>query len=472
MSSQADATALSALGLSDVADSHRSSRPGQSEEQPALSSATVRGGIYLAGRYGLGVLVSVGNMLVMTWWIGPHAYGVFVTAIGLVTFLATLARGGIDTYLVRSEVAPDAKTYETAGTITFGISLGLTLIAAALTPLLVRWYGSREFVWPYLILLLTVPVTGLTGIPMAKLERDLDFRRIAGIELSAQTLGLVVAILFAWSRAGVWAPVAGLIAWQTFTLLATGATAVLRLRPRFEPSRARKMLAFGFGMTASMRAWQLRTLVNPLLVGRFAGVEGVAFVALAIRIAEALGTFRLAAGRMAIAALARLQDSRDRFRRALEQALYYQVITLGPLLCGFVLAGPFIVRHIIGIRWTASLTVYPFVAAGVLVNSVYNLQASALFVVERQWIVMRSYVSHVVLLGAGTRLFLPRFGICGYGWAELLACAAYLLIHHGVTETVAISYRKLAPWVAIFVAILFLSPIAHFLSHLVTRFMF
>ena len=60
------------------------------------------------------------------------------------------------------------------------------------------------------------------------------------------------------------------------------------------------MLTFGIGIT-SQRTWQLRTLINPLLVARFAGAEAVAFVALAIRIAEALGTLRLAAGRMAIA---------------------------------------------------------------------------------------------------------------------------------------------------------------------------
>ena len=473
MSSQAEASVLPAIGLADAADCRSSSATVHLQDhlhdEGALSSDTVRGGIYFAGRYGLGVIVSLGNMLVMTWWIGPHAYGLFVTAIGLVTFLASLARGGVDTYLVRSEAPPDATMYNTAGTITLSVSVGLALTAAAITPLLVRWYGNREFVAPYLVLLLTVPVTGLTGIPMAKLERDLDFRRIAGIELGGQSLGLVVAIVFAWSRAGVWAPVAGLIAWQIFTLFAAGGAAALALRPRFDARQARDMLAFGVGMTASMRAWQLRTLVNPLLVGRFAGVEGVAFVALAIRIAEALGTFRLAAGRMAIAALARLQYSRERFRTALEQALYYQVITLGPLLCAFALLGPFLLRHVIGIRWMPSLAVYPFVAAGVLVNSVYNLQAAALFVVERQWIVMRSYVAHVVLLGAGTRLLLPHFGISGYGWAELLACGAYLLIHIGLAETVVISYRKLAPWVAIFAAFIFLSPIFHLLSRIATK---
>jgi O-antigen/teichoic acid export membrane protein len=165
---------------------------------------------------------------------------------------------------------------------------------------------------------------------------------------------------------------------------------------------------------------------------------------------------RLAAGRLAIAALARMQTNRDRFRKALEQALFLQVITLGPLLCGFALAGSWGIRHFAGTRWMPSLIVYPFIAVGVLVNSVYNLQASALFVVGKQWLVMRSYAAHVVLLGAGTFLLLPRLGIAGYGWAEVLACGAYPVLQSGLRNP-PISYRRLAPWLATFAALLFAS---------------
>jgi PST family polysaccharide transporter len=100
------------------------------------------------------------------------------------------------------------------------------------------------------------------------------------------------------------------------------------------------------------------------------------------------------------------------------------------------------------------LIVYPFVAAGVLVNSIYNLQAAALFVIGKQWLVMRSYSAHVILLAAGTLFLLPRFGIAGYGWAELLACTAYPLLQPGLKAT-PISYRRLLPWLAIFMGGLF-----------------
>ena len=296
-----------------------------------------------------------------------------------------------------------------------------------------------------MLLLATVPLTGLSGVPIAKLERSLDFGRVAGIELGGQFLGLLTAALLAWSGLGVWAPVFGQITAQLYVLIAASVTARMVPRLRFESGQAREMLAFGIGLTASLRTWQLRTLINPLLVGRFAGAEGVAYVALALRIAEAL----------AIAALSRLQFQRAEFRKTLERAIGLQIVTLGPLLCAFSLAGPFAVRHVMGARWTPSLAVYPFVAAGVLANSVYNLQASALFVLGRQWTVMWSYLTHVALLGVGTQLLLPRLGIAGYGWAELLACVAYFLIHAGLARVVVISYRRTLPWFAVFLTVLF-----------------
>src|SRR5579864_5728928 len=110
-----------------------------------LNQITVQGGMYLGLRYGLGILISLGNMLVLTWWIGPHAYGLFVTAVGLSGFLASLVRAGIDTYLVRMEKEPSERLYHLALTVIGGNALVLLLIGTMIVPLLARWLGSREF---------------------------------------------------------------------------------------------------------------------------------------------------------------------------------------------------------------------------------------------------------------------------------------------------------------------------------------
>ena len=138
----------------------------------------------------------------------------------------------------------------------------------------------------------------------------------------------------------------------------------------------------------------------------------------------------------------------------LQRGLQLQLVTLGPLLCAVALLGPFLARHVIGVRWMPSLAVYPFIAAGVLVNSVYNLQASALFVMGRQWRVFQVYVVHVALLAIATLALVPRVGIIGYGWAELLACFAYLLLQRSPAEQTRISYRKLVPLLGTFTGLL------------------
>src|SRR5437868_14791731 len=128
-----------------------------------FSALTTRGGVYLGIRYGLGVLISIGNMFVLTWWIGPHAYGIFVTVIGLTAFLGSLTRSGVDTYLVRRAAEPEERMYHVASTLILAFSILLTGAGAAAVPWLVHWYGSREFVLPYIAMLLTVPLVGLAG---------------------------------------------------------------------------------------------------------------------------------------------------------------------------------------------------------------------------------------------------------------------------------------------------------------------
>jgi PST family polysaccharide transporter len=70
------------------------------------------------------------------------------------------------------------------------------------------------------------------------------------------------------------------------------------VRPRlcWKPSLIREMLAYGLSLSFAGWLWQLRSLVNPVIVGRFAGAEAVGFVALAIRLVEMLALLSLSPG--------------------------------------------------------------------------------------------------------------------------------------------------------------------------------
>lgn len=441
MSSHADAL-RGCVGAASPAplEQGSSSPPSPASPRPFLLE---RGAIYLSLRYGLGALVSLGNMLVLTWLIGPRDYGLFVTAIGLTSVPANLVRCGFDTYLVRCETPLRRASYNTAWTAILCFSVLAMLIGALAVPLLALWYRSRAFAPAYLATLLTIPLAGLAGPVTARLERALKFQAVAQIELAGQTLALVTGLSLALAGKGIWAPVTGQILWQSFGLLATLRASKFRPRLSLDRSELRRMMRFGAGYTAAQRSWQLRALVNPLIVGRFVGAEGVAFVGLAIRIAEGLGFLRVASARIAIASLARLQRTPAMLRASLHSALRSQVLVLGPLLASFALAGPWLIQHVIGARWMPSLRVYPLLAFAILVNSIYNLQAAALFVLGRQWTVLRAYAVHIAVLAIAAFLLVPRIGVAGYGFAEILACSAYPLLQVPLSRLVGDLPRSL-----------------------------
>ena len=68
----------------------------------------------------------------------------------------------------------------------------------------------------------------------------------------------------------------------------------------------------------------MRLLVNPVLVGRFAGAQGVGFVALAIRLVEVLSFIKQATWRVAMAALAKLDETGSDCAEALLRACVFR----------------------------------------------------------------------------------------------------------------------------------------------------
>ena len=279
---------------------------------------------------------------------------------------------------------------------------------------------------------LATPVLFAGAIPTAALERTLDFRRIAWIELASQLANVAVSIPLALAGAGMWAPVAG---WW----VAIGVTTLLTLltgcyRPRFKWDRALAghMLAFGIRFSASSWVMQLRQLFNPLLVGPLLGAEAVGVFALTTRIVEALTFVKAIAWRMSVAAFGQISGAGDRIAAAVAKGARLQMIVMLPLLLGFSLVGPQVVTLMIGRDWSATRALFPPIAMGVVVNCLFSLQASALHVAGRSPTVAMFSAVHVLFLMIGGWLAIPAFGFDGAAFAELDAIAAYPILHRAM----------------------------------------
>lgn len=414
-----------------------------------LRSRVLTSGGVLAVRQILGIVISLGGMLLLTRLLGAQAYGTYIAAFGIYNFLYHISQWGLNVYLVRQKESAGDEDFDQAFTLLLGVGLLFTLLVVLASPLLAAWLQIEGFRLLICVLFLSMPVALISTVPIAKAERALDFRKIAAIELAGQIVFYGTAIPLAVVQFGSWAAVAGWLVQQGVMAVALFRTTGYVPRFHWDPQAVRRMLSYGLSYSASVWIWYLRLTVNPLIVGRFAGPEAVAFVHLAIRFSEQLGFIRDATWRLSIATFAKLQDDSGRMVRAIREGMQLQLLLIGPLQLGFVIIGPWFLMLIYDPKWLAVIDIFPFIAAGFLVNTSFNLHISALYVRRNNAKVALFHFVHVVLFAGGALVLVPRYGILGYGMAELVAMLSYGLIGYFTVRRIgAVSYRFAAPLLA------------------------
>ena len=420
-----------------------------------LREQVVRGVAYLVGRESLALLVSLVGVAVLVRQIGPTSYGLYAGASGIVFVVGSVGTFGLDVYLIRRLRVVTKTDLDQAVTLLVLAAAVATAATVALVPLVLRALDEPRFVTPLRVLAASLPLTLLEAPLMASLERELNYRMVALIEMVQQFVYYGAALTLAFLGAGVWSPVTGLIASQAWLLVATYSAQRYRPALTWDGGLVREMVRYGTTYSVSAWLWQLRGLVNPLVVGHFLGAAAVGFVGLTARLVEATSFVRNVAWRLSIAAFGRLQRDLPRFKRAVEEAMALQTLSVAPLLAIIGSVGPWLLPAVFGHRWEPVVHLFPYIAIGMIFQAVFNMETSALFVVDRGRSVVPVHALHVALFVGGATLCVWQFGVVGFGYAELIALAAYLLLDHKVRSLFAVSYRDALPWVAAFIPPLF-----------------
>jgi len=421
-----------------------------------LRAQVLRGGVYLSLRQGLGLFIGLTGVILLTRAIGPEAYGLYAASLGIYTYLFGLGQLGIGVYLIRREGEVTLEDYHQAFSLLVLLGAGTGILGFLALPLIASWVHLEGFIPVAAAIFSGLPLNLLTLPPLAQLERALDYRRVALVELGGQLTYYLVALPLAFSGFGVWSAVAGWWCNQLLILMLLYKLTGYRPQWHWDSTKLRAMLSYGLGFSASIWIWQLRLLVNPLIVGRYAGAEAVGFVALTIRIVERLSFVKGASWRLSIAALAKLQSEKERLTKALTEGMQLQVLALGPFLLGFVLVGPWLLPPMLGARWAPVMQIFPFIALGYLINALFSLHSSALYVIRRNWEVALFHLFHIGLFAGGAWLLVPRLGFIGYGWSEVIALLGYPIIHLQIVKYVGRPRYLLAGiWALAFAVALF-----------------
>jgi O-antigen/teichoic acid export membrane protein len=426
----------------------------------SLRRKAIKGGTFLLVRQAVGIIISVIGVLLVTRLIGPLQYGLFAAAVGIVTFLSMFGNWGLDVYLLRKKEDPEEKEFHQAFTLLLLVAAVLCIGIFALRHVVATFLKMPEESSLLFALALGIPLNLLALPAIVKLDRDLNFKQVAINELVSQISYYSIAVPLAFHGFGAWAPAVGFLTQQASLLVLTYRAAKFRPRLLWERGLVKLMLGYGLSYSSSIWVYQLRELVNPIVVGRFAGAEAVGYVAVSVRIAALLSFAKSATWRIAMPALAKLNQDPVRLRGSITEGMRFQAVFVGLPLASFALLAPFLIPIGLGHTWASAASVFPLIALGYLSNAMFNLHASVLYVLEKNWQVTWFNLTHVILFAGSAALFVPVIGFVGYGWAEIAALLSYPILYAYVAGQIGrLSYAPGAIWYGVSVIMLISSTV-------------
>jgi O-antigen/teichoic acid export membrane protein len=412
-----------------------------------LRGKILEGGALLMGRQIVSMGLSLIGLLVIARMIGPAAYGPYVAALGICQYAQSLGQVGIGVYLIRAPGRVTRLTFDVATTLSLISAVALIASLEAGLGLIARWIPMPGLTELLAVLLVSVGFQTVAVTASARLERALDFRRVAIIELAGQSLYYGFALPLVFAGFGVWSLVTGWCLQQLFQCVAFHVAARHWPKLAWDAAIVRSMLSYALGYAASDWLWQLRGLVNPLIVGHFLPAEAVGQVGLAIRLLDLLSFTKTVAYRLSVAVLARVQHEPARLVQGATDGMGLQTLALGPVLIGFSWFGGLLLALAFGRRWDPVMVVYPYLALSYLTNAQFNMHASILYVLRRNWAVSWFHIVHIVLLAGAAWIFVGRAGVVGYGYAEMAALLSYPVLHMSVRRTIGSpAYQISALW--------------------------
>ncbi|MEZ5933579.1 MAG: oligosaccharide flippase family protein [Alphaproteobacteria bacterium] len=360
------------------------------------------------------VLVSLLALLGIARLIGATEFGLGVLALGITQILGVVLGSLFHDALVRH---PDLtrRHFDLAWTATLLLSIVACVICLIIAEPLAHYFRETRFVPVFLTLALVLVPESLIAPLIAERRRELDFRLVTVQFLIARAVGALAGLVCAAFGLGVWSMVCQ--QWITAVVGLIILLAKSPYRPRFAGAFADllPMLRFTSSIIATQFVIQFAQRLLLIYIARIGDLTLAGYWGLADRLIDAVQrTVTNALYHVSLSHFSKVQDDHRRLGELVRQANIWFAGIVFPGLALICVAGPEIIRFLVGDGWGPAGPAVQVLALGVMVQLRRLMDHVALNALGR---------SDVALLAYGAEAALALLALVAFGPVTLVAIA-------------------------------------------------
>jgi O-antigen/teichoic acid export membrane protein len=365
-------------------------------------------------RYGLGLVINVAGAIALSRILGPGLWGVFAIALTIYAGSQEVLGRGIATYLIKMSGEPAPSDIRTAFALQHALGLCFLTGILALAHPAAHWYQHAELVPLFIACAVAAYGHAWRSIPIALLERNFEYGKVAVIEILEALVFVAVAIPMVWlghTITGLGTAIA-LRGW-----LPTGLAYALKPAPPalFFPWRdALPAADFGLSISGGSVVNLAMLSVPVLIVGKLAGMAALGVAQMALSLYGSLLFATAAILRLAFSTYSRLAAHPVELRENVNRHLQILAATLLPVITLFAGCSPAWVPWIFGARWNLLPAVLLVLAPGYFFVSVFwGILNPALLVSGKHRQILLWLFGMTALYASLSLALTPRWGAVG-----------------------------------------------------------
>lgn len=157
------------------------------------------------------IIVPITNAI-LAHLLSPEAFGIVVTINMVISFTDVLTESGFAQFLIQHDFKDGTQYYNyvnVAFWCNFTISLLLWVIIFFVRDGLSSFVGSEGYGVPLTIACLSIPITSFSNIPIAILQKKLDYKSLFYNRIAGSLTHLIISTLLALLNMGYWALILG-----------------------------------------------------------------------------------------------------------------------------------------------------------------------------------------------------------------------------------------------------------------------
>ncbi len=313
--------------------------------------------------------------IVLARLLAPAYYGMLTMMTIFTTLANVFVQTGFNTALVQNkDITED--DYSSVFWVSFGISVILYIGLFFAAPLIANFYDMPEIVLPFRVLTLMLIPGSLNSIQLAKVTREMDFRKVFFSNIGGALVAGTIGIIMAYCGFGLWALVAQNLTTVTVACIVMAVT--VKWRPRFvcDLKRIKVLFAFGWKLLVSSLIDTLYNDLSNLLVGKKYNESTLGYYNKGMQFPQTLiSPINGAIQSVLLSAMSEQQDDRSTVRGMTRRSLTVGSLVIFPMMAGLAGVAEPMIQILLGEEWLPSV---PYLQIFCISFAFYHVSSSNL----------------------------------------------------------------------------------------------